>query len=84
MLDRPENAGLDDEDADNFFNAFDGNVGQPDGIGFYVWEGQIEWYDHRGSIPDGEAGCLVYRRSWRPARALEVWEAQASARRRSA
>ena len=83
VLDRSGDAWTDDDDeVDHFLTAFDYGVGLPDSVGFYVWEAQVEWYDDRGSIPDGECGCRVYRQSWRPARALEVWQAQANAKAR--
>lgn len=77
----PQNA-LDNDDRDHFLGAFDAGVYVPDGVGFYVWEGYVEWYDDRGSIPDGECGCRVWNQSWRPARPMEVWQAHVDAKKR--
>jgi len=72
---------LDHEERGGFSTALDGGIATPPGVGFYVWEGDYQWYDNRGSVPDGECGCFVGRQSWRPARAVEVWAAQANAKR---
>ena len=75
---------LDHDAQQAFMWAFDCGVSEPPGVGFYVWTASFEWYNNRGSIPDGEAGCHVYGQSWRPARAVEVWQAQANAKARGA
>ncbi len=83
-LDWSEPTALDRDEQQAFQHAFDGGVSEPPGVGFWVWSGSYEWYNDMGSIPDGSCGCRVGRQEWRPARAVEVWAAQAAAKARAA